>query len=64
MEQYCGPLTVEIIPGKHCDFSIYLTKREIAQSCACTEGKFPVYKQCSVPLAVEIVPGKHFDFSN
>jgi hypothetical protein len=27
MEQSCGPLSVETIPGKHCDFSIYLAKR-------------------------------------
>jgi hypothetical protein len=27
MEQCCGPLAVEIVPGKHCDFIIYLAKR-------------------------------------
>jgi hypothetical protein len=27
MEQCCEPLDVEIIPGKHCDFSNNLAKR-------------------------------------
>jgi hypothetical protein len=26
MNECCGRLAIEIIPGKHCDFSIYLTK--------------------------------------
>jgi hypothetical protein len=42
-EQYCGPLAVEIIPGKHCDFSTYLPKRAGAHSGAWTEVKFPDY---------------------
>jgi hypothetical protein len=40
MEECCGPLGVEIIPGKHSDFSTYLTKRAIALSGACAEVKF------------------------
>jgi hypothetical protein len=27
MEHSCGPLAVEIVPGKHCDFSTYLAMR-------------------------------------
>jgi hypothetical protein len=34
---------VEIIPGKHCDFSTYLAKRARAQSGACAEVQFAVY---------------------
>jgi hypothetical protein len=43
MEQRCGPLAVEIVPGKHCDFSTYLAKRARAQSEACAEVQFPDY---------------------
>jgi hypothetical protein len=41
MEQFCEPLNVEIIPGKHCDFSTYLAKRARAQSGACAEVQIP-----------------------
>jgi hypothetical protein len=30
MEQSCGPLSVEIFPGKHCDFSTYVAMRTTA----------------------------------
>jgi hypothetical protein len=30
MDECCGPLAIEFIPGKHCDFSTYLTKRATA----------------------------------
>jgi hypothetical protein len=43
MEQCCGHLAVEIIPGKHYDFSTYLTKRARAQSGECAEVQFPDY---------------------
>jgi hypothetical protein len=43
MEQSCGPLAIEIVPGKHCDFSSYLAKRATAQSGACAEVQFPDY---------------------
>jgi hypothetical protein len=43
MEQSCGPLAVEIVPGKHCDFSNTLAKRARAQSGACPDVKFPDY---------------------
>jgi hypothetical protein len=43
MEQSSCPQAVEIIPGKHCDFSTYLAKRAIANSGACAEVKFPDY---------------------
>jgi hypothetical protein len=41
MEQICGPLAIEIIPGKDCDFRTYLAKRAIAQSGTCAEVQFP-----------------------
>jgi hypothetical protein len=63
MEQGCGPLAVEIIPGKHCDFSTYLAKRAKALSGECAEVKFPDYEHSCGVLAVEIFPGKHCDFS-
>jgi hypothetical protein len=43
MEQSCGPLSVEIVPGKLCDFSTYLAKRAGAQFDACAEVQFPDY---------------------
>jgi hypothetical protein len=43
MEQCCGPLAVEIIPGLHCEFSTYLAKKARAQSGACAEVQFPDY---------------------
>jgi hypothetical protein len=43
MDQSCGPLAVEIVPGKHYDFSTYLAKRARAQSGACAEVQFPDY---------------------
>jgi hypothetical protein len=35
------PLAVEIVPGKHCDFITYLTKRTSGQSGACAEVQIP-----------------------
>jgi hypothetical protein len=32
-----------MIPGKHCNFSTYLTKRARTQSGACVEVQFPEY---------------------
>jgi hypothetical protein len=43
MEQISGSLAVEIVPGKHCDFSTYLEKRARVQSGACKEEHFPDY---------------------
>jgi hypothetical protein len=43
MEKCCGPLAVEIIPGKHCVFSTNLAKRAQVQSGACSEVQFPDY---------------------
>jgi hypothetical protein len=43
MEQSCGPLSEEIVPGKQCDFSTYLAKRARTQSGACAEVQFPDY---------------------
>jgi hypothetical protein len=43
MEQICGPPSVEMIPGKHLDFSTYLAKRARDQSGACAEVQFSDY---------------------
>jgi hypothetical protein len=43
MEQCCGSLAVEIVPGKRCDFSTYLAKSARAHSGACPEVQFPNY---------------------
>jgi hypothetical protein len=43
MEQSCGPLAVEFVPGKHSDFSTYFTKRARAHSGAFAEVQFPDY---------------------
>jgi hypothetical protein len=43
MEQISRPLTVEIVPEKHCDFSTNLAKTATAQSGACAEVHFPDY---------------------
>jgi hypothetical protein len=43
LEQRYGPLAVEIVPGRHGDFSTYLAKRARAQSGACAEVQFPDY---------------------
>jgi hypothetical protein len=66
MEQKSGPLAVEIIAGKLCDFSTYLAKRARAQSGACAEVQIPDYgtvlwssgsRNCSRKA------GKHCEFS-
>jgi hypothetical protein len=43
MEQCCGPLSLEIVPGKHRVFGTYLAKGARAQSGACAEVQFPDY---------------------
>jgi hypothetical protein len=43
MEQSYGHLSVEMFPGKHCDFSTYLAKRARAQSGAFAEVQIPFY---------------------
>jgi hypothetical protein len=63
MEQCCGTLSVEIVPGKTAiSASIFPREREIslahAQRCS-----FLIMEQCSCPLAVEFIPRKHYDFS-
>jgi hypothetical protein len=63
MEQCSGPLEVEIVPRKHCDFSHYLAKGTGAQSGACAEVQFPDYGTELCSLVVEMVPGKHCHFS-
>jgi hypothetical protein len=43
MEQCFGPLAVEMVQGKHCDFSTNLVKRARAHSVVCAEVQFPDY---------------------
>jgi hypothetical protein len=43
MEESCGPMAVEMVPRKHCDFSTYLAKCARAQSGACAEVNFSDY---------------------
>jgi hypothetical protein len=43
MEQCSGPLAVEIVPGKHCNFSTHLAKRARAQSGERAEVQIPDY---------------------
>jgi hypothetical protein len=64
MEQSCGRLSVEIIPGKQFDFSTYLAKRPRAQYFACAEVKFPDYGTVLWALALEMVPGKTLRFQH
>jgi hypothetical protein len=63
MEQNCGPLAVEIVRGKHCDFSNYLSKRARAQSGACAEVRFPDYGTVLWSPGSRNVSRKHCDFS-
>jgi hypothetical protein len=66
MEQISGPLAVEIVPGKHSDFSTYLAKRTRAQSGACAEVHFPDYGTLLWSLSsinFSRKAGKHYDFS-
>jgi hypothetical protein len=63
MEQCCGPLAVEIVPGKHCDFRTYLGKGARAQSGANAEVQFSDYGSDLWPLAVKMFPGQQCDFS-
>jgi hypothetical protein len=67
MERSCGPLALEIVPGKQESTAISapILPRErelrlaLAQRCS-----FLIMEQCCGPLAVEMIPGKHCDFSN
>jgi hypothetical protein len=63
MEQCCGPLSVAIFPGKHCDFSTYLAKRARAQSGACAEVHFPDNGTELWSPGSRNVSKKHWDFS-
>jgi hypothetical protein len=64
MEQCCGPLAVEFIPGNNCEYSIYLAKSARAQSEYAQRCSFLIMEQSCGPLAVEMIPGKYCDFSN
>jgi hypothetical protein len=64
MEQCCGFLSVEIIPGNHCDFSTYLTKRAKTQSDVCAEVHFPNYGTVLWSRDSRNCSRKHCDFSN
>jgi hypothetical protein len=59
MEQSCGPLSVEIVPGMHCDSAPILPREREYKSVACAEVQFPDYGTVFGPLAVEIIQEKH-----
>jgi hypothetical protein len=63
MEQSCGPYAVEMIPGKHWDFSTSLAKRARAQSGECAEVKFPDYRTELWSAGSRNCSKKHCDFS-
>jgi hypothetical protein len=63
MEQSCGPLAVEIAPGKHFDSSTYLAKSARAQSGACAEVQFPDYRTVFWSLGSRNFSRKHCDFT-
>jgi hypothetical protein len=62
MEHCCGPLAVEMVPGKQESTSISapILIRELELSLAHEQRcSFLITDQRCSPLAVEIVPGKH-----
>jgi hypothetical protein len=63
IEQSCGPLSVEIIPGKNCDSAPILPRERELSLAHVQRCSFLIMEQCFVPLAVEMVQGKHCDFS-
>jgi hypothetical protein len=66
IKQICGPLSVEIIPGQHCNFSTSLAKRAKAQSGACAEVQFLDYGTVLWSPGSRNgsrKAGKHWDFS-
>jgi hypothetical protein len=63
MEESCGPLAIEIFPGKHCDFSSYFAKRARAHNGACAEVQFPDYGTVLWSPVSRNCSKKHCDFS-
>jgi hypothetical protein len=63
MEQSSSPLAIELVPGKHCDFSPYLAKRARAQYGACAEVKFSDYRTEFWSPGSRNYSKKHRDFS-
>jgi hypothetical protein len=66
MEQCCGYQAEEIVLGKHCDFSTYLSQRARTQSGACAEVQFPDYGTVLwFPVSKNCFrkTGKHCDYS-
>jgi hypothetical protein len=57
MEQRYGPLAVELIQGRHCDYSTYLAKRAKAQLAHAQRCSLLIIEQCCGLLGVEMVPG-------
>jgi hypothetical protein len=67
MEQSFGPLAVDNIPGKHCDFSTYLANRARDQFGACAEEQVPDYGTVLWSRGSRNdsrKTGKHCDFSS
>jgi hypothetical protein len=63
MEQRCGPLTVEIVPGSTAISAPILPRERELSLAHAQKCNFLIIKQSSCPLAVEMVPGQHCDFS-
>jgi hypothetical protein len=66
MEQCCGPLAVEMVPGKQeiSAISARILPRERELSLAHAQKFiFLNMEQCYGPFAVELFPGKHCDLS-
>jgi hypothetical protein len=63
IEHSCGPLALEIVTGKHCDFSNNLNKRARTQSGACAEVHFSDYGTVLWSPVSRNWSKKHFDFS-
>jgi hypothetical protein len=56
IEHSCGPLALEFVSGKHCDFSKNLDKKRELSLAHAQRCIFLIMEQCSIPLAVEIGP--------
>jgi hypothetical protein len=63
MEECFCTVAVEIVQGKHCDFSNYLAKRAGYQSGAYAEVQFPDYGTVLWSPGSRNDSRKHFDFS-
>jgi hypothetical protein len=63
MENCCGPLSLEKIPGNHCDFSTYFARERELSLAHVQKCSFLIMAQSCGPLSVEPIPRKPCDFS-